>query len=151
MKKHAPASLTKRRQYIGSCRHAVGCRPASVLQKHGREKRRSRAVWLLHESWTQGPCYSCQLAPPPGRAPCLAPFPKASPHPLLACKAPPVPPPLCTNAPPHAHCRTPGAGGFPYGHGKHMPKRRRPTGLTIVADMIDHRGEAGSEFRKKLD
>jgi hypothetical protein len=31
------------------------------------------------------------------------------------------------------------------------PGRNRQTGLTIVADMINHRGEAGSEFRKKLD
>ena len=31
------------------------------------------------------------------------------------------------------------------------PERHRQTGLTIVADMINHRGEAGSKFRKKLD
>ena len=31
------------------------------------------------------------------------------------------------------------------------PEKHRQTGLTIVADMINHRGEAGSEFRKKLD
>ena len=31
------------------------------------------------------------------------------------------------------------------------PERHRQTGLTIVADMINHRGEAGSEFCKKLD
>jgi hypothetical protein len=30
-------------------------------------------------------------------------------------------------------------------------ERHRPTGLTICADMINHRGEAGSEFREKLD
>jgi hypothetical protein len=30
-------------------------------------------------------------------------------------------------------------------------ERHRPNGLTICADMINHRGEAGSEFRKKLD
>jgi hypothetical protein len=31
------------------------------------------------------------------------------------------------------------------------PERHRQTGLTIVADMINHRGEAGPEFRQKLD
>ena len=31
------------------------------------------------------------------------------------------------------------------------PERHRQAGLTIVADMINHRGEAGSKFRKKLD
>jgi hypothetical protein len=31
------------------------------------------------------------------------------------------------------------------------PERHRPTGLTIVADMINHRGEADPEFHKKLD
>jgi len=31
------------------------------------------------------------------------------------------------------------------------PERHRPAGLTIVADMINHRGQAGSEFREKLD
>jgi hypothetical protein len=30
-------------------------------------------------------------------------------------------------------------------------ERHRQTGLTIVADMIDHRGEARSEFRQRLD
>ena len=30
------------------------------------------------------------------------------------------------------------------------PERRRQTGLTIVADMIDHRGDVGPEFRKEL-
>ncbi len=31
------------------------------------------------------------------------------------------------------------------------PEGRSQAGLTIVADMINHRGEAGPEFRKKLD
>ena len=31
------------------------------------------------------------------------------------------------------------------------PEGHRQTGLTIVADMINHRGEVGPEFRKKLD
>ena len=31
------------------------------------------------------------------------------------------------------------------------PERHRQAGLAIVADMINHRGEAGPEFRKKLD
>jgi len=31
------------------------------------------------------------------------------------------------------------------------PERRRQAGLVIVADMINHRGEAGPEFREELD
>ena len=32
-----------------------------------------------------------------------------------------------------------------------MARRASQVGLTIVADMINHRGEVGPEFRKELD
>ena len=151
MKLHVLASLTKRRQYIGSCRHAAGYRPASVLQKHGQEKRLSRAAWLRRESWTQDRCYSCQRALSLELAPCSAPFPKSPRYHLVGCKAPPVHPPPCTNAPPMHTAAHRVSAGFLTAMESTWPGGRSQVGLTIVADMINHRGEVGPKSRKKLD